>query len=184
MVRWWRRAGQEGLVAADVVAAVAGRTDDEKLTAQLSAAVAMAHAELARADLKAQALLAGTSAVLIIGIAALDGEVPLAARVAGWSAAACAFAAVVLLAWTIRPYLGGHFGLMKYSRMSVEEIVAEAVLISRGDAGGHGLQAEEVRRFAELARRKYRMVQRALDLLIGSGVLGVVAVAITMLSGH
>ncbi|GIG66016.1 hypothetical protein Pen01_23110 [Phytomonospora endophytica] len=176
----------KGLVLADEVtlAGAARPTDEDKLTAHFSKTVAIAQAELARADLKAQALLAGTSAVLIIGIAALDGEVPVAARIAGWGAAACAFAAVVLLTWTIRPYLGGRFGLMKYARMSVEEIVAEAVQVSQGDTGGHGLQAEEVRRFAWLARRKYRIVQRALDLLIGAGGLGAVAVAITILSGH
>jgi len=176
----------EGVPGTVVAAAkVANGVTSEMITAQLTTAITLAHAELARADLKAQALLAGTSAALIIGVSALGAKgVPVVARIAGWGAVGIACVAVVLLALAIRPYLKGRFGLLRFAQKSAAEVVDVAVQVGGGGSDGFRAQAEEVRGFAVLALRKYRIVRQVLHLLGVAAVLTLVSIAITAAAGQ
>ncbi|MEV0646766.1 Pycsar system effector family protein [Phytomonospora sp. NPDC050363] len=163
----------------DVEPADADPTVVENASVQLNSAITMVRMELARADLKAQALLAGASAALIIGISALGGA-PRVAQIVGGTAVAIAFVAVILLALAIRPFLKGRFGLMKYARMSPEELAHHALRAGGGAPEGIEALATELAGVASLAESKYRVIRRALNLLLGAGLLGLAAAALTL----
>lgn len=141
--------------------------------AKIDTAIATLRGELARADSKASLLLALTGAALFGTVSvASSAHPPLAARITGGAGLAAVLAATVLLLLAVLPGLEGT-GWPRWPEMTTEQL---------HDTLSVGARPDEAQTLAALARRKMRLIRRAVQcILTGIGLLataGILAVLI------
>jgi len=142
------------------------------LAARLTVQFRAVHAELGRVDAKAGTLLAAAGVALSVGLSVLGRvQLPTAAAVAGWSAAAAVGVAVGLLAGAVRPRLAGNHGFVRLARLSREQLLAAA--------DPDPVDPGQLIWLAQLAVGKYTRVRWAVDLLrialVATGAAAVLA---------
>ncbi|MFE7077244.1 Pycsar system effector family protein [Streptomyces sp. NPDC057620] len=134
----------------------------------LAEACAFVSGEIARTDGKSSLLLAFTGAVLA-GLASLTGRsLPTVTQAFGAAGVLALTAASILLLLVVRPRLrgGGPESFPAWARMS-EDDIREAL---HGD-----LRAARMRILSRIAVRKFRRLQRAVDLILTALALLLIA---------
>ena len=159
--------------------------DDQRhqaATTDLAERITTVRTELARADNKSMTVLSGGSWLLGAGIAVagLAGiDLPLAATVAGWTAAGAGVTSLALLLGTISPRLRGGTALMHYAETSPAELGAAAEARAADLDLAREEAAAELHEMAGLALAKYRRLRVAVRCTYLAGLSGVVAVVAT-----
>ncbi|SCL14055.1 Pycsar system effector family protein [Micromonospora inyonensis] len=135
-------------------------------------------AELVRVDSKASMLMAVAGAALTVGVAVLARtDLPRMALASGMVTVALVGAAVALLAYAVRPSLGGSHGLVRYANALPGDLMTEATappLIASAE------QARYLVWLSAATLTKYRRVRTAVDLLL-AGLVGTAATALLAL---
>lgn len=165
----------DGFAAAHDLPDIIGR--DRQARRVLTRAMTDVRAELLRVDNKVNALLA--LAGVLLGLAVIGaGNLHGLSFAAGCTATVLVLAAVVLLAWAMRPNLGGNFGFVFWARTSS----AEQVLAVAGGLPADLLleQAQQLRWLSIALAGKYRRIRSAVTLLLAALGAGVVAAALTL----
>jgi len=150
--------------------------------ADLTSRIGVVRTELARADNKSMTVLSGGSWLLGAGIAVagLAGiDLPLAATVAGWTAAGVGVTALALLLGTISPRLRGGTALMHYAETVPADLAAAAEARAADPALARDEASAELHEMAGLALAKYRRLRVAVRCTYLAGLSGVVAVIAT-----
>jgi hypothetical protein len=167
-------------VPAETTLPVRPAVDSPGITGELTLVVS----ELARADAKANTLLAVTTVAATIALTVLTGRphLPGAAQTLGWAATGLLAAAVLLLTRAVRPNLRGCHGFMAWAATDpahLPDALGHTAAPSAGDA--HRLVA-----LSRLARTKFRLIRGGVDLLAAAvivfaaaGVAGALTGAVT-----
>lgn len=143
----------------------------------VDAAFADVVAQIGQANGKAHGLLPLFGGAIAGVVALAVRPMPMAARVLLVVAAVCAFAAVVLLLSVVRPQFTADedHGFPFIARFATRPA---ALLVALEDRPGELATAEHTARLAVIARRKYRRVRAAVDLIVMALLL--VAAALTV----
>ncbi|GAB7039677.1 MULTISPECIES: Pycsar system effector family protein [Catenuloplanes] len=140
--------------------------------------VQQGEAQIARADGKAQAIGAIAGTMLSISAAGLSiTALPSPVRAGGWTLVAVWLVSVGLLLLALRPDLAGDHGIVRWARLSLNELRAE---LNTADP----IRDTEARTVAWLSRaavRKHRRIRLAIDLLIASPATALAAALIAWL---
>ncbi|MBQ0855732.1 integral membrane plasmid transfer protein (plasmid) [Streptomyces sp. BH-SS-21] len=142
---------------------------DTTVETNLDTALAAVGSEIARTDGKSSLLLAFTGAVLAGLASVADKHLPPATQVFGAAGVLALAAASVLLLLVVRPRLrgGGRESFPAWAVMSEADIRE----VLHGD-----LRAARIRVLSRIAVRKFRRLQRAVDLILAALALLLLAV--------
>ncbi|MFI6820537.1 Pycsar system effector family protein [Micromonospora sp. NPDC050187] len=131
-------------------------------------------AELVRVDAKASTLLTIAGTALTVGLAVLArAGLPAPALAVGAVTVAMIGVAVGLLAYAVRPSLGGSHGLVRYATALPGDLMTEAAMPALDLAA---YRAHELVWLSAATLAKYRRVRTAVDLLL-AGLVGTAATA-------
>ncbi len=138
--------------------------------ARLAAAHAEVKAEIFRTDNKTGLLLAFVGA-LLAGVWTVATAIPMnaAAWIVGGAGVALLVAAAGVLLSAVRPNLNGRHGFPRWSQLDADSLTAE---LADYDA------AADIANLSRIAMRKFRSLQRAIDLTRAGALLLIVAAVV------
>jgi hypothetical protein len=145
----------------------------------LTAEIADVQAQIGRADTKASMLLAGSLTSVSVGVAVIaKTALPVSVSVGAYLTVALVTVSVTLLLTAIRPALAGNHGFMRWANTP-----DPTALMNNRAATDREIAVYEAQRLiglSRMARRKYRLIRLATDLLRASLLVAAITSTLTI----